>query len=130
MGLALTRGMNTTKQEAIMEKRDRTIQVGTYVEPDGWRGFGENLEKGLDGFCDFYLTGTMTGATMAVNVKVTGRTIQRRKGDLWVRVQVTFVQEDDLMCLRLSPTTGGWVLAYETANEQRLAQEHAERKGS
>lgn len=104
-------------------KRERTIQIGTYVEPDGWRGFGENLEEGLDGFCDFYLTGTMTGATMAVNVKVTGRTVQRRKGGLWVRVQVTFVGDDEP-----STTTSGWVLAYETENEQRLAKLTSERR--
>ena len=106
-----------------MEKRDRAIQIGTYVEPDGWRGWGENLEEGLAGFCDFYLTGTMTGASMAVTVQVTGRTVQRRKGDLWVRVQVTFVKEDEE-----NTSTGGWVLAYETANEQRLAKLAAERR--
>lgn len=104
-------------------KRERTIQIGTYVEPDGWRGWGENLEEGLAGFCDFYLKGTMTGASMAVNVQVTGRTVQRRKGDLWVRVQVTFVKEDEP-----NTSTGGWVLAYETANEQRLAKLAAERR--
>ncbi len=104
-------------------KQERTIQIGTYVEPDGWRGWGANLEEGLAGFCDFYFTGPMTGATMAVNVKVTGRTVQRRKGDLWVRVQVTFVGEDDP-----STTTGGWVLAYETEGEQRLAKSAADRR--
>lgn len=124
MGLALTRGMNTTKQEAKMEKRDRTIQVGTYVEPELW-GMGENLQEGLEGFCDFYLTGWNTGATMAVNVEVTGRTVQRRKGDLWIRVKVTFVGDD-----QPNTTTGGWVLADETDNERRLARVHAERKGS
>lgn len=103
-------------------KRERTIQIGTYVEPELWN-IGENLEEGLAGFCDFYLTGWNTGATMAVNVEVTGRTVQRRKGDLWVRVKVTFVKEDEP-----NTSTGGWVLAYETENERRLAKLAAERR--
>ncbi len=105
---------------------DREITVGTYVKPENWP-IGENLEPGLDGFCDFYLpTGHRKPLpeVIAVNVKVTGRTPQRFAGDLWLRVKITFVGDGEP-----DTYTGGWVLAYPTENERRLAKLYVERRG-
>ena len=85
------------------------VKVGTYVVPDGWRGMGEKLESGLDGFCDYYLP-THSGGPIkqvAVNVKVTGKLPRRRQDDFWARVQVTFVGDGEP-----NVVTGGWILYW------------------
>jgi hypothetical protein len=75
---------------------DMPIKVGTYVRPDGW-GLGNCLTAGLEGFCDFYLPTNSGGPIkeVAVNVEVTGRTMQRREGSYWVRVKITFVGDGE-----------------------------------
>ena len=82
-----------------------TIQVGTYVEPDGW-GIGAVLEKGLEGFCPFYLPTHSNGPIkhLAVTVEVTGRVPRRRCGGYYARVRIVFVGDGEPDVVH-----GGWV---------------------
>ena len=68
------------------------VDVGTYVEPDGW-GIGNKLNPGLEGFCPYYLPTNSGGPIkeLAVRVEITGRSRQRRHGGYYVRVKVIFV---------------------------------------
>ena len=68
------------------------VDVGTYVEPDGWR-IGNQLLPGLPGFCDYYLPTNSGGPIkeLAVDIAITGRTRQRRCGSYYVRCRITFV---------------------------------------
>lgn len=80
------------------------IQVGTYVWPDNW-AMGNCLRKGLEGFCPFYLpTNNPIITQLACNVEITGRRPQRRCGDYYLRVRITFIGdgEPDTVC-------GGWI---------------------
>jgi len=69
-------------------------KVGTFVKPDGW-SWGECLTSGDDwDKCQFRLPST--GGELAVNVEVTGTTLQNpfgRWGADFVRVKVTFVAD-------------------------------------
>ena len=85
---------------------DRQAKVGDYIEPDGWR-FGERLQSSTWEAAEFYLpTGYDFGIkVLAVNIKVTGRTIKCRHGARYVRVQIEFVGDGE-------PSTfhSGWLL--------------------
>lgn len=75
-------------------QKQHAPQVGSYVVPDGW-GSGELLQKCDDwDQADFRLK--TIGGDLAVNAKVTGRTLQRPYGKwfgTYVRVAVTFVAD-------------------------------------
>lgn len=74
-----------------MDETDVTPTVGTYVKPDGW-AFGERLTEG-DSFSTFRLPTGSGGPikSLAVEVEVTGRTIQRKWDMRLVRCKITFV---------------------------------------
>lgn len=83
-----------------------TPMIGSVVEPDNWRLAERLLPSDWDK-ADFYLpTGYQCGITkVAVNIKVTGRTLRRRYGDSqWVRIKIEFVGDGE-------PSTflGGWL---------------------
>lgn len=86
--------------------------VGSYIKLDA-RNIGEKLLPG-DDFCDsgypgcefrFPLSGGGPIKSVAVNVKVTGRTIQYRQGSMWIRVQIEWVGDCEP-----STYSGGWML--------------------
>ena len=81
------------------------VDVGPYITPDNW-GIGNCLTKGLEGFCDYYLPVNSGGPIkeVAVNIEITGRTRQRRNGDYYVRVKITFVGDGEPDTI-----THGWV---------------------
>jgi len=84
---------------------DVNPQVGRYIKPDGWR-FGELLAAG-DDFSTFRLpTGHTVGITsLAVEIEVTGRTLQRREGESgWVRVKIIYVGDGEP-----DQYSGGWM---------------------
>ena len=82
------------------------IQVGTYVKPEGWK-FGSCLEKGLEGFCPFYLpTHTPPVKHIACRIEVTGRTRRRVEGEWMVRVKIIFIGDGEPDTI-----TYGWIHA-------------------
>ena len=77
------------------------VTVGKYVRPDGWT-CGNFLQKGLEGFCPFYLpTNNSVIRQLACNVEITGR-VFRKNGLL--RCRITFIGdgESNTVC-------GGWI---------------------
>lgn len=94
-----------------MNAVDTRAHVGDYVEPDGWRGLGGNLQSGSDysdssfAGCAFYLPTRHDSMQIASNIRITGRTLQKRKGAYWVRVEIEFVGDGEP-----SEFTGGWML--------------------
>ena len=82
------------------------VQVGSVVKIDSWR-ISQVLESS-DWEAAAFRIPTTNGVirSLAVNVTVTGRTLQRLSGGgLWVRVRVEFVGDGE-------PSTyaGGWLL--------------------
>ena len=82
------------------------VKLGSCIRPDGWR-FGERLTASDWNMAQFRLPTGSAGPikSLAVNVTITGRTWQRREGDLWVRVRVEFVGDGEP-----SVFVGGWML--------------------
>lgn len=78
--------------------------VGSYVVPELWR-FGGRLQPSDWEPAKFYLPTNQTVIkAIAVNVTVTGRTLQRRQGDYYVRCQIEFVGDGEP-----STFSGGWM---------------------
>jgi len=79
--------------------------VGSYVVPELWR-FGGRLTASDWDKAQFYLpTNQPVVKEVATNVTVTGRTLQRRQGSLYVRCQIEFVGDGEP-----STFSGGWML--------------------
>ena len=69
---------------------DVTPKLGSFIKPDGWP-MGSCLVAG-DSFSEFRLPTHQTViASLAVRIETTGRTLQRKHGDLMVRVRIIFV---------------------------------------
>ena len=85
--------------------REIEPQVDAYVVPELWN-FGGRLKPSDWDKASFYLPTNSGGPIkeLAVNVTVTGHTLQRRQGDLYVRVKVEFVGDGEP-----STFTGGWM---------------------
>lgn len=86
--------------------RQVEVKVGSVIKPDGW-SLAQRLEDSYWSEAAFRIpTSRLAGITsIAVNVTITGRTLQRREGSLWVRVQIEFVGDGE-------PSTyhSGWML--------------------
>ena len=85
--------------------KDVTPKVGSLIEADG-RRVGELLLPG-DSFSTFrFPCNVPLIESVAVEVVVTGRTLQFRNGDYWVRVAITWKGDGE-------PDTSsrGWMLA-------------------
>ena len=80
--------------------------VDSYVVPELWT-FGGRLRPSDWDKAKFYLPTNSGGPIkeLAVNVTVTGRTLQRRQGSLYARCQIEFVGDGEP-----STFTGGWLL--------------------
>lgn len=86
-------------RERVINDLDVTPKVGSYLVPDNHRGCGELLLKGEDyvdsGFkgCEFRFPNPIFGASraIAINLEITGRTIQYRDGGRYVRVKIEWV---------------------------------------
>lgn len=91
---------------AVIYGNEIEVEVGSVIKPDGW-GLSERLQSSDWDRAQFRLpTGhQICSLQLAVNVAVTGRTLQRREGDLWVRVKIEFVGDCE-------PSTfhSGWML--------------------
>jgi hypothetical protein len=85
-------------------------KVGTFVLPGSW-SFGEKLTASDWDKAKFRLGRRDGVQSVAVNVVLTGGTLQRRSGNLWIRAKITFVGDGEP-----DQVVGGWVLA-ETAKE-------------
>lgn len=81
------------------------VQVNSVIKPDDWQFAERLIHSDWAAASHRLLTGHNYGITsLAVNVKVTGRTWQRREGDYWARVEIEFVGdcEPSVFC-------GGWI---------------------
>lgn len=86
--------------------REVEPKVGSYLVPEQWR-FGNRLKPSSWDKAQFYLPTNSGGPVkeVAVNVTVTGRTLQRRTDSLYVRCKIEFVGDGEP-----STFTGGWLL--------------------
>lgn len=94
--------------------RECRAAVGSLVKLDGSRRFPERLLPGDDNVChgwpgcDFRYPNPVPGwekkHAIACNVTVTGKTLQRRDGSLWVRCRVEWVGDCEP-----STFSGGWL---------------------
>lgn len=87
-----------------IDGRDVAPKPDSYVVPDQWR-FGGRLQPSDWSPAEFYLpTNQAVITALATNVTVTGRTLQRREGDWYVRCRIEFVGDGE-------PSTfvGGWL---------------------
>ena len=96
-----------TKEPVTIWNREYLPEVGSLIRPDGWR-FSERLVESDWSEAEFYLlTGHCVGIQqVAVNITITGRTLQRFDGDLWVRVKIEFVGDGEPSVFH-----GGWMRA-------------------
>ena len=93
------------KEKEMREER-MTVNVGDFVQPDGW-SLGELLTED-DGFKDSSFPGCQfrlhsAGGELAVNVRVTGKE-RWDKGHNWFRCEVEFVGDGEP-----STKTRGWL---------------------
>ena len=108
--------METTVQkkahEATIYGNLYRVEVGTLIHPDEWTGPAK-LQSAYWDEAEFYLPSyRYDNVVMAVNIKVTGRTFQRRpfSDRNWVRVQITFIGDGEESTFSpgwMSPD-GGW----------------------
>lgn len=90
---------------AMIQERKVAPKLDSVVRPDGWAWAGRLVRSDWDR-ADFYLTTNSGGPIkeLAVRITITGRTIQRREGDYWVRVRIEFVGDGEP-----SSFTKGWM---------------------
>jgi hypothetical protein len=90
-------------------EKDLQPEVGTVVYPDGWANKGGDLRESSWDKADFRLnSATFTDESMAVNIKITGRTFQRPWGfnsPRAVRVRIEFVGDGEP-----SSFSGAWMI--------------------
>lgn len=89
----------------VIDGFDVTPKLGATIQPDEWKLSGRLIDGEIFGikFSEYRLT-TNNGIieSLPVRVEVTGRTIQRRSGERWVRVRITFLHDGEP-----DVTTGG-----------------------
>jgi hypothetical protein len=86
-------------QTATMYGREISVAVDSLIYVDG-RTIGERLLPGdepCEGWpgCQFRLPSFQLPAGLACNVRVVGRTMQRKYGELCVRVQIEWVNDGE-----------------------------------
>lgn len=64
------------------------VQAGNRIKADGW-AMGKRLVADDTGFATFRVA-MHDGTMYAVNVKVTGRSFRRYRGETAIRVEITF----------------------------------------
>jgi hypothetical protein len=93
----------------IYNRLYRVCDLAT-IWPDDWVGASTILKSAWEK-AEFYLLSFRYGPghVVAVNVKITGRTLQRRphSSEDWIRVQIEFVKDGD----EPSEFCGGWMKA-------------------
>lgn len=85
---------------------DVSVYAGRHVCPDRWQ-LGNKIRVDETGFATWRID-TFNGgpiASLACEVVVTGRTLQRRMGSYYVRVRITFVGDGEP-----DTVTSGWML--------------------
>src|SRR5262252_2171348 len=87
------------------------VEVGDQIWPDEWAG-ASPLQKSEWRGAEFYLPSYRyrdMGTVVAVNIKITGRTLQSHRFSdcYWIRVQIEFVKDGD----EPSEFSRGWMAA-------------------
>lgn len=93
--------------------RDREIETGDYLVPDGWRGLGGLLQQGDAPVDSSYHgsqfrieTGNYTTPSCPVNLTITGRTMQYgRFSAPAVRVRIEWVHDGEP-----NDSSSGWLI--------------------
>jgi hypothetical protein len=86
---------------------DVEVRPGRYVKADRWQ-LGRIIRADESEFATYRMPLENGGPieSLACNIEVTGRTVQRRDGGgLWVRVKITFPGDCEP-----DTVTGGWML--------------------
>lgn len=80
-------------------------KIGSFIKPDYWPT-GERLTEG-DSFSTFRIPVSSDGPikSLAVEIQVTGRTVQRKSGNYHVRVKITFPGDGEP-----DTVTHGWMM--------------------
>jgi hypothetical protein len=100
-------------QTVYIDGLDRTPSIGSIIVRDcHTSGIGTKLTKGetpCPGFAgSMFRLATLTQGPikdLAVNILITGRSLQRKWGSLYVRVKIVFVGDCEP-----NTETGGWML--------------------
>jgi hypothetical protein len=95
--LMTTQTIQKRAHEVMIYDRLYRVAANDLVCPDEWAG-PARLEVSDWEKAEFYLPSyRYEGVVIAVNIKVTGRTFQRRpySDRYWVRVQVEFLRDDE-----------------------------------
>jgi hypothetical protein len=88
---------SNTRHQFTAYGRTHTIQVGSYIKPEGWRLGNLLTPSDWDG-AEFRIESpNYPGVTRAVNVTVTGRTFQGlpHSDARWVKVRIEFVGDGE-----------------------------------
>lgn len=88
---------NNIRHEFTLYGRTHTLQVGSYIEPEGWF-LGNCVESSEWDKAEFFLsTYSTTPKRLAVNLVVTGCDFQYRPHSdaRWVKVQIEFVGDGE-----------------------------------
>jgi hypothetical protein len=101
--------MSTATANPVIYGREIAVSVGSLVFVDG-RNIGERLMAGDEAFpgwagCQFRYPSRHFAAGLACNIKVVGRTYQRKHDGLCVRVQIEWVRDGEE-----NETCGGWLM--------------------
>lgn len=98
--------MPATQEPVVIYDRTVNFGVGSYIKPENW-AFGNNLEASDWDAAAFFLPTNSGGPIkrLAVNITITGKTVQRFQGSNWIRVKIESVGDGE-------PSTffGGWLL--------------------
>lgn len=73
----------------------RTIQVGSVLWPDNWTMGTPLKSSDFPGAAYRIDSVRYPDISMCVNVTITGRTIQRKAGDNWLRCKIEFVHDGE-----------------------------------
>jgi len=80
--------------EGFREEFGRRLVVGARVRPDAW-GFAAILEPADVQGAEFTMPGYRTGVRNQVEILVTGRTVQRDRGEAAVRVSIVVLGDGE-----------------------------------
>ncbi len=87
---------------------DVSVKEDRYIKPDGW-AYGSRIRKDEIEFATWRIPTNSGGPieSLAIEVEVTGRTLQRRQGSYYVRVKVIFKGDCEP-----DTTSPGWMMIF------------------
>lgn len=112
--------MKVAQVPATINGHELVVKEDSVIQPDGWR-LSTKLLPG-DHFSSLRIsTGWEFGIqSLAVEVRITGRTFQRIEGSYWTRVEITFVGDGEP-----DQKHGGWMSVEHLWAQHRTFQEAA-----